>query len=567
MSALEKLVGALEAAGCKPKAGSARCPAHDDRVASLTYKQGARGAVCHCHAGCTPKAIMEALGLKLIDLFEDQPQRVSTNVVETQKDGSPGKVVAEYIYQDEDGKPLIKVIRYEPKTFRQARWDGHEWVWGLGDVRRVLYNLPAVIAAVAAGERVWIVEGEKDVETLRKLGLPGTCNLGGAGHGKWRSEYNRNLAGARVAIVPDDDPPGLAFADEIRRFLEGTTTDCQLVSLGGPKDVSEWYERGGCTREALEQLLRPARAYTTYSFGGFMELDLPPAEPIIDPIICAGDLVQVHAFRGLGKSLFLAQMALSIASGREFLKWTVRRPFRTMLVDGEMPLPEIQKRLLLLAYATDEGNEMLPAGEMFRLLPAMGEPNGVASLSTPEGQHKFEGHLVEADVFIFDHLSSLFRGGEENAAESWDQAQEWLLRLRSLGKTCIFAHHDNKLRQQRGTSKKEDVLSVSMHLTEIKDNETNGAHFRLAFDKHRSLFGKDIQGLEATLGFAGGTSMRREWTWRAAEEEVLEEIEEMLRGGMTERAIARELGISQKTVNRRAAGIRGRILAEKAENE
>ena len=46
-------------------------------------------------------------------------------------------------------------------------------------VERVLYRLPEVLAA---GE-VWVVEGEKDADSLAALGIVATCNAGGAG--KW----------------------------------------------------------------------------------------------------------------------------------------------------------------------------------------------------------------------------------------------------------------------------------------------------------------------------------------------------------------------------------------------
>lgn len=48
----------------------ARCPAHADTNPSLSIATGEGGRVLmHCHAGCTPEAIVAAVGLKLPDLF------------------------------------------------------------------------------------------------------------------------------------------------------------------------------------------------------------------------------------------------------------------------------------------------------------------------------------------------------------------------------------------------------------------------------------------------------------------------------------------------------------------
>ena len=49
---------------------SARCPAHDDRTASLEFADGKDGhtVVC-CHAGCSFEDIVTAMGLSMVDLF------------------------------------------------------------------------------------------------------------------------------------------------------------------------------------------------------------------------------------------------------------------------------------------------------------------------------------------------------------------------------------------------------------------------------------------------------------------------------------------------------------------
>ena len=43
-------------------------------------------------------------------------------------------------------------------------------------MRRVLFKLPELIEGIAAGHPVFIVEGEKDVLTLNRLGIVATTN-------------------------------------------------------------------------------------------------------------------------------------------------------------------------------------------------------------------------------------------------------------------------------------------------------------------------------------------------------------------------------------------------------
>ena len=100
--------------------------------------------------------------------------------------GQRGRVVATYQYHNEAGDLLYEVLRYSPKDFKQRRPDGHGgWIWKLGDTQRVPYQLHELIAAVAAGRPIVIVEGEKDVDALRsaKIGIDATTFPAGAG--KW----------------------------------------------------------------------------------------------------------------------------------------------------------------------------------------------------------------------------------------------------------------------------------------------------------------------------------------------------------------------------------------------
>jgi hypothetical protein len=134
------------------------CPAHHDRRASLSVGAGNDGRVLvKCHAGCTAQQIVGTLGLELRDLFPPSAKP------------SRAQIIATYDYRDEAGRVLFTVERLDPKGFRQRRDRSGEKVWELGDVRRVLFRLPELLAADRAVP-VYVVEGEKDAERLLKQG-------------------------------------------------------------------------------------------------------------------------------------------------------------------------------------------------------------------------------------------------------------------------------------------------------------------------------------------------------------------------------------------------------------
>jgi hypothetical protein len=159
--------------------------------------------------------------------------------------GNARTIVKTYDYTDATGTLLFQVVRFEPKDFRQRRPDGQGgWIWNLGTQEPVLYKLPAVMSA----SQVLIVEGEKDVETAYRLGLPdgwaATCNPMGAG--KWRNSYSDALVGTHAVILPDEDGPAQKYAGQkhanqvAESLLVRAARVSRLTLPDGAKDLSVW---------------------------------------------------------------------------------------------------------------------------------------------------------------------------------------------------------------------------------------------------------------------------------------------------------------------------------------
>lgn len=249
---IEVVLGRLDLVVRRGEGWSARCPAHEDTVASLSVGVADDGTVLlRCHAGCAIEAVVEALGLTMRDLFP-QPDRGSR---------SQRRIAAAYDYRDAAGKLSYQVVRYEPKGFAARRPDGQGgWIWNLQGVERVLYRLPELLAA-DPDEPVLVPEGEKDVDRLRAVGFIATTNPGGAG--KWRPEYGEPLRGRRVLPLPDNDKPGREHARDVQTQVHGVAAGAWIVELPGlpPKgDVSDWFDAGGTADELRRLLLAASQA-------------------------------------------------------------------------------------------------------------------------------------------------------------------------------------------------------------------------------------------------------------------------------------------------------------------
>ncbi|MCP4662408.1 MAG: hypothetical protein GY856_43980, partial [bacterium] len=194
----------------------ALCPFHEDHNPSFAYER-ATGS-WKCQAGCGDGTVFDYIARKRDLSFRDSLVALGDELNIARPGGGASELTT-YDYRDKDGTLLFQVVRKPPKKFSQRRPDGNGgWVWNLKGVSRVLYRLPEILAR--PHEPVYIVEGEKDADRLRDLGLLATTSPGGAG--KWRKKYSATLAGRDVVILSDNDDPGRKHAVRIADSLVGT---------------------------------------------------------------------------------------------------------------------------------------------------------------------------------------------------------------------------------------------------------------------------------------------------------------------------------------------------------
>lgn len=224
-----------------------KCPSHADRVASLSITNGGGKILLHCHAGCTAMAIVASLGLRMGDLFAEPREYEQSNDLPKQFDGSP--VTTAYEYRDAEGNLRYRVLRTVNKDFPQQRLENGKWIWKGPEVK-YLYRLPELLAD-DSDQPIFIPEGEKDVDALRKLGLLATCNSGGA---EKFTQDNEALRGRTVVILPDNDAAGSRHAAQVEDKLQGIAAKVitlEFEDLPDKGDVSDWIKAGGTKDQLL----------------------------------------------------------------------------------------------------------------------------------------------------------------------------------------------------------------------------------------------------------------------------------------------------------------------------
>lgn len=235
---------------------TAWCPWHNDKAGNkpnLGINVRKNVAYCfNCKRGSVQE-LAEAWGL--VDSYRDVPPY--------QKE-----IEIAYDYRKPDGTVSYQVIRFKvppdaDKEIRQRRpdpQDSSRWIWDTKGITKILYRLPELRAA-PLDEWIFVVEGEKNADQLAALGLIVTTNPGGAK--KWLKVHSREMRGRKVAVLRDNDEPGVEHQIFVCNSVHGEAQIVKSLDLGDlpdKGDISDWLDAGH-TVEELQNILASTPPY------------------------------------------------------------------------------------------------------------------------------------------------------------------------------------------------------------------------------------------------------------------------------------------------------------------
>ena len=485
----------------------AKCPAHDDKKASLSVGKGRDNKiVMKCHAGCNTVDVLEAMGLTESDLFDNsqKPTQERPNVV------------ARYNYTDAQGRILNQKTRFSDKSFSWSHYESGKWWRGRkGDP--VLYNL----SSVTGTKCLYIVEGEKDVETLKIAGIPAVCGADGAGPGKWLPQYTEALRGKQVAVIQDNDKIGKAFAAETANALHGAAASVRVLDLtriwselpehGDTTDIVEHFGKEGFDK--IQQLAKDAPEWVpmevkpisekktveplkTISAQELQQKEIPPARFVVVDMLPQG-LSMLASPPKYGKSWFVLDLCLSVASGDVFLNHRTNKSgcLYLALEDSERRLKDRMSKLLMSRRAPDGFNYATSANDISNGL--------IEQLQDYLNEHQ------DTSLIVIDTLQKVrSSGGRENAYSADYKDMTPLQNLAIQKGICILlVHHLRKMADDgdvfnriSGTNGLFGAVDTAMVLSKAKRSDTQTT---------LSITGRDVDTTDTVLEFNKDT-----YKWR-----------------------------------------------------
>ncbi|MBE6924576.1 MAG: hypothetical protein E7466_04990 [Ruminococcaceae bacterium] len=422
--------------GHKPSGGGylALCPCHPDKDPSLSINEEDGKLLVHCFGcGAGLPEVLDALGL--------------TREAPADKPSGP-VLVAEYFYGDQ-----LKKCKYRKSDGSKfCVWyhrEGDEWRKGRNGIDPGLY----CNSNLSAASVVYIVEGEKDVETLAQHGLTAVSQPDGA-NSKWCAAYEDALSGKDIIILPDNDKPGRQYAELCAAKLSGKASRIRLVDLSAPwpeipdhGDISDMVFHLGA-EDAMQKLAeqvavapdqKPAEAnnkprFKTISAVELLATDYPPRQFLVDELLPTGTTVFCGPSK-IGKSWLMLDLGLCIAAGLPFWGHSTHQcgVLYLALEDSEFRLKERLQDIL-------QGR---PVSPLFRFqIEATNLGDGLLDFLAEDLQLHPQTKLIVIDTFQIIRGTPLYK--ETPYAHDYREIRMLKQFADQHNISIVFVHHNRK---------------------------------------------------------------------------------------------------------------------------
>jgi len=245
----------------------------------------------------------------------------------------------------------------------------------------------------------------------------------------------------------------------------------------------------------IEDALTPLFDINDAKVSRFLAEEPPKRRWLLETCLPYGKVGAIVATGGTGKSQFLLQIGVSVATGVDFLHWRVTEPGGVLILAAEDDTDELHRRLrnIHLAFAVSRDADPSFTTRLQKNLyikSMVAEDNMMTRVSSGAREISVTQYVerlvltarrIENLKLIVIDPASRFRGGDENAAQDTTRFIEALERVREqTGATVLVAHHTNKgsmnsdeasQNAQRGSAAFSDGIRWQMNLATMTSND------------------------------------------------------------------------------------------------
>jgi hypothetical protein len=288
----------------------------------------------------------------------------------------------------------------------------------------------------------------------------------------------------------------------------------------------------------------------------FIFMKLEPLDWVIEPLLTIKGRGMIFATRGAGKTFVALYIAYCIARGIEdCFVWRIPKKRRVVYVDGEMDAETLQQRMIDIVKLAGGGDP--PTNDELLLVTRDLQKDVRPKINTKAGRDQIEAHLEPGTVLILDNISSLSPSSDEQETEEWALMEDWFGDLCWRGITVLFVHHAGKGGDQRGTSKREDLLQFVLKLHVPSDHRMDEPlRAELHLTKLRGKCAKPIYGQPFELRLGTNEHGAPVWQIQQLRDLLRERARQMLSDGMRAADVVLETGLSRWAVARIARGLK-----------
>lgn len=282
------------------------------------------------------------------------------------------------------------------------------------------------------------------------------------------------------------------------------------------------------------------------NFNQLLEVQSEQRDEMWGKVIVQGNLVIVYAGTGVGKSYCVWSMAYACSTGLKFLNNSSPRPYKVLLIEGELGTQATKMRLARIRDAFP----LSPRGDHFRVVTKDQFGGQLPNMSDPAMQRVYNALIGDADLIIIDNLmvAAYPMNKHDDELTMWTRMAPWLFMIRDSGRTVVMVAHTNKNGVFSGVQTKMNLMDT---VIELKGPEIPraiaGTEFELHYRKTRDV--KRNEAMPLHVEYIEGEDKVSRWIWRPLEDSRRKLIQQLKDEGLTRREVAKQLGITLREVS------------------